>query len=222
MNNKILFALLGVILVGAGLIAAVSITGANVDPGVQTRWGGDTAGSITTEGGNITMANISGTTLTDRWAAFWGNVSGSIKLTDGTNDVYVWTWTPTAGGVVCLSEKTTSPFSNMAVTTAGAVDAAYVLGSVTDNAVGTVNGNCSLTMNDGPITSTDAILDATTNWNTCLVGNTVDVLPHDFAFCQAIADGNAYNGQPANYEVMVPTTPGEANTETYYFYMELH
>ena len=42
-------------------------------------------------------------------------------------------------------------------------------------------------------------------------------------FCSEIIDGaTLYNGQKGDFEMIVPTTPGTGNTETYYLYMSVN
>jgi hypothetical protein len=235
MNFKSILALFGVMLFGAGIVMAISAgTGASPTEVTNTRWAGNASGSLTTEGGNITNADISGTTLTDRWAAFWGTISGTINLTDGTYNVYTWAWTPANGGIVCLSTNSSTSFES--VTAGGApavaaVDTRFQLGpsTVADTAAKTfTTTSCTLPFSDGNITSAANVTDVA-GWDTCLVTDGATAAETDFAFCQVIKNsGSSFTGASANYEVMVPTTPGGTttpgteDTETYFFYMQLN
>ena len=71
--------------------ALMAISGAQTaGVNVNSRWSGSTASYNATQGGNITMLNLSMTSLTTRWAAYWGNVTGTIILGTATNNIYQW------------------------------------------------------------------------------------------------------------------------------------
>lgn len=222
MNFKNILALFGVVLFGAGLVMAISgasVIGSEVERG---RWAGLTAGSAATEGGNISGVNINGTTLTDRWASYYGNVSGDILLTDsaGTNNVYVWAWTPADGGEVCLSDASGFAWSSAAVTTAAAVDTDMGFASGADQAADTyTDASVSITFNGlATITSTGTALMGSSSFDNVAVTDSTN-----FAYCTDIdTAGTNYNGESANYEVMVPTPDGASGPITYYFFAELN
>jgi hypothetical protein len=218
MNMKNLFAVIGVIIMGASL--ALAIGGATPTVVSESRWAGAAAGSDTTEGGNITVVNVTGMQLTDQWAAYYGNVSGNIVLGDDTNAVYTWTWTPGTGGEVCLSEGSAFDFSAPILTTGPAIDTAYsLLGA--DNAANTVTGStCTLDFATASVVNTAQIDHTSDTYYTCAVNDGAGPAKANYAFCGHLDTATAYNGDAANYEVMVPTSPG-AGTETYYFYLEL-
>jgi hypothetical protein len=226
MNLKTIMALIGVMLFGAGIVMAIAGAGVEQE-GTQTRWTQPAnTTNIVTEGGNITAANITGTTLTDRWAAFFGNVSGTVVLRDSADTVFSWSWTAANGGEVCLSTGSTFAFTQAVAagsTDVDAVDTAFGLGVAADNASKTLtNTTCDLKFNN--IADIDNTAGATTGggFETCLVKNTAATLEGDFAFCTNInSTGKNYKNAGANYQVMVPTSHGATDTETYYFYMEL-
>jgi hypothetical protein len=233
MNFKSILALFGVMLFGAGIVMAISGAGAS-QVGSQYRWTGQTAGNITTEGGNITNVNINGTTLTDRWASFWGGVTGAIVLGNKTTYVYQWAWDPTAdAGEVCLSTASAYNFINATAATAADVDTAWSFTGVgSDTAAKTfVGGTCSAlnfihTSVAAPIQITHA---SPSTFMTCGIHTeAVGTAKANFAFCtpiQVSGTGKNYNNVAANYEIMVPTADGTASpsaTETYYFYAELN
>lgn len=219
MNFKNILALFGVVLFGAGFVMAIS--GATPTLVSDSRWSGATAGSDTTEGGNISAVNVTGTALTDKWAAYWGNVTGSIVLGDNTNQLFTWTWTPGTGGEVCLSTASAFDFSGASTATGSDVDTAWSFtGTDADSGDNTFGGSCNLAFAGGSVTGTEMINHEDSTYNTCVVDDGAGATESDYAFCSNIGTANAYNGIGANYEVMVPTTSG-ANTETYYFYVEL-
>lgn len=223
MNTKMLLALFGVMLFGAGLVMAISGAVPTLVAD-QARWAGNTSGSDVTEGGNISAVNVAGSTLTDRWAAYFGNVSGTILLADSTNaSVYTWAWTSSNGGEVCLSTGPAYVFTSAVAAVPSEIDTAFSLGAASDNATKTFT-TTGCTLNFNSIASIINIPDVSTTGGfvTCAIkaGGTAKA---NHAFCTKINDsGTAYNSASANYQVMVPTEPVVATTETYYFYMELN
>jgi len=227
--NKTLFVFLGLLLLGSGLVMAISNASVS-DVTRLTRWGGDaTAGSIATEGGNITSANVAANTLTDRWAGFFGNVTGNIYLTDASGGTtgYLFMWTANSPtGYVCVSENNNFPFGSAENTTAVDINGAWSFGAATDNATNTfTTSTCDITFYNPykSITGTANAKNATNSaFETCAIDHTTASAETDFAFCTAInQSGKNYLNDSADYELIVPTTVGNA-TETYYFYAELN
>jgi hypothetical protein len=221
MNNKWIYALFGVLLLGG---VSFAISGATVtEVGDEARWNGNTTGSVVTEGGNITSANVSSDTLTDRWASFYGNVTGAIILTDlaGTNNVYSWTWNASDGGEVCLSESDAFDFTSAVAGDGAAIDTAMGWGSGSDLGDLTYTGAGGSITFAGvtAITTADSVtLEGSSSFTDVVVSDTTNL-----AFCTDIDNsGTNYNGNAAQYEVMVPTNDSVGVTTTYYFYMELN
>ncbi|MFH2100546.1 MAG: hypothetical protein ABII71_00460 [Candidatus Micrarchaeota archaeon] len=190
------------------------------------RWVATTGVSVDTEGGNISQVTLGAYTLTDRWAAFFGNISGSLNLTDAsaTNNVYSWAWDADGGGEVCASEGNDFDWTAVSTATAVAVDTAWGFGNVADNATETfTTSGCNLAFEQGSVAATiDVAHQGSSTFTTCGVddGGATET---DFAFCTNISStGVNYNGTGAMYEIMVPTTAGSAVTETYFFFVELN
>jgi hypothetical protein len=219
MNFKNILALFGVMLFGAGLVMAIS--GATPTLVSDSRWAGTAATSDETEGGNVSAVNVDGTVLTDKWAAYWGNVSGTVLLGDNTNQLYTWTWTTGTGGEVCLSTASALSFAAATTATGANVDTAWSFtGTDADSGDNTFGGSCNLAFAQATVTGTEQIDHEDSTYNTCVVYDGAGTSETDYAFCSVIGTATAYNGAAANYEVMVPTSAG-AGSETYYFYVEL-
>lgn len=219
--QKALMPLLLVLALAAVLTYALS--GVSVSKGAVIRWSGGGAGTDTTEGGNITLINVSSTSLTDKWAAYYGNITGSLSLTNGTYNVYVWSWSISTGGKVCIGENSTLPTS-LTNTNATAVNTAFSLGSAADNATNTFTAaNCTMAFSEGTVTNTAyAKHQSLSTFFTCPVyDNSGQTGKTSFMFCTNISNGTSFHNQSVNYEIMVPTTPG-TGTETYYFYAEFN
>jgi len=219
MNFKNILALFGVVLFGAGLVTAIS--GATVGTEVEVaRWTGLTAGSVGTEGGNISGVNVTGATLTDRWAAYFGDVTGNIRLTDsaGTNNVYAWTWTAANGGEVCLSTDASFAFASAVAADGTDIDTAMAWGASADDGVTTYTGDDgSITFNGvTAITTADKVVLDGSSFTDVVVSDGADL-----AYCTNInSAGTNYNGAAANYEIMVPTAL--TGVTTYNFFAELN
>ena len=223
MKFKTVLALIGVMLFGAGIVLAISGATAT-QVGNQSRWTGGSSGSITTEGGNISATNVASTSLTDRWAAFFGNVSGSIVLGNDTVYVYQWTYDPTAGGEVCLSTNSALNFAGtLAAAVPATLDTDFGLGTAADDAANTFQGSAGA-MNFATSSVSGLPTVATTGgFDTAAFTSGGTGAKSNYAFCTAInSAGKNYKNNDAQYQVIVPTTPGSATTESYYFYMEFN
>jgi hypothetical protein len=219
-------ALFGALLLFAGAFATPFNASAQNQQNL-TRWtGGATDNVAVTEGGNISSMNLSANTLTDRWAAFFGNLTGSIYLTDAggatTNYVYTWTASASSGGYACASNSSAYDFTTASTATATGINTYFNLGAASDNATATFTTN-GCTLNFAGQGAIAGVLDVATGNNagdsfkTCAINSSTS----SYAFCTAAnSTGKNYLGNDANYEIMVPTAPGTA-LMTYYFYAEL-
>ena len=223
MNFKSILALFGVMLFGAGLVMAIS--GATPTLVSDSRWSGAAAANDTTEGGNISAVNIAGVSLTDRWAAYYGNVSGTINLTDGTNSIYSWT-PSTYTGEVCLATGSAYNYNAAVAATTAGINTAWSFSTGTDTATNTFNdGTCSdLVFSQATVTSPIQADHESGTFFTCAIRDGVGTAKANFAFCTPIQNaGTAFNGITSQYEVIVPTSDASASaTENYYFYIELN
>ena len=216
-----------VLIVLASLVFAIS--GATLSSLTQRgRWAGDSASSATTQGGNITGVNVTVSQLTTRWASFYGNLTGTIKLTDsvGTQNVYSWTWTNTNGGKVCASTNSAVTWASSNTTNGSDIDSAYAFGSASDNATNTLTSLCNFTLNTPVVnlTNTSSVThQGLSGFKTCAMKQAASVpTKSQTTFCTVInTSGTNYNGESAQYEIMVPTNATANSNETYYFYAEI-
>ena len=205
-----------------GLFAGtlLAITGANVGTATQTRWNGVvTAGSLSTQGGNITTVNINSSQLTSKWAAFSGNVSGFIVLGDSSNTIYSWTYSTANGGEVCLSTNSSQPFTSPGNATTGGIDTAFSTTGAPDNAAGTFNTTCpALAISTGALTGFIAArTQGSSSFTTC-AGNSSGSAAANHYFCTIVnSTGKNYLNGPANFEIIVPAS----GAQTYFFYFQL-
>lgn len=223
MKNTIV--VLGVALLMAGVVLAIS--GSSFTFNGETRWSGVAATSDETEGGNITNGDLGSATLTEKWAAYWGNVSGSIQLWDGTNSVYTWSVSNSSVvGEVCASTNSAFAFSTATSGSGADVDTAWAFTTTdTDSATNTLTGaGCDLTFTGiTTISGSDSVLHTDSNYETCVIDDGSTGAETNFAFCGVLnSTGLSFDGTPSQYELMVPTTDTAGATETYYFYLELN
>ena len=212
--------LLGILLLGT---LAFAIGGASVSAEDERgKWSGGYTGSADTEGGNVSGVNISGNYSTEKWAAFFGSVSTGIVLADanGTN-VYNWTYSAESGEV-CLSQDGSFDWSAAVASDANDVDTQFgFTGTDADSANNTLNETCSVDLLQSGVISGAPAVNLISGYQTCVLDNGAVADEADFAFCVDIGTANNYNGESANYEIMVPTSDGPSDTETYYFFVEL-
>jgi hypothetical protein len=190
------------------------------------RFGTNTSNNITTEGGNISFQGVAASTLTDRWAGLYGNVSGHIYLTDadtGTSaPLYSWDVSDPNRLVVCASTSDAYQFVSSGPGTGADVDSAWGFGGALDNASNTFNTTtCSLILIEGIINNTgNAKHQGASTFSTCLAKSGSG--KGSLAFCTAINQtGRSFNNQTSKYELIVPTSFGTGIVETYYMYAEL-
>ena len=223
MKNTIV--VLGVALLMAGVVLAIA--GSTFTFNSETRWAGVASGQDTTEGGNITNGDLGSATLTEKWAAYWGNVSGSIRLWDGTNSVYVWSvGNDSVVGEVCASTNSAFAFSTATSGSGADVDTAWSFTAAdTDSATNTLTGaGCALTFTGiSTISGSDSVLHTDSNYETCVIDDGATGAETNFAFCGVLNNtGVSFDGTPSQYELMVPTTDTAGADETFFFYLELN
>jgi hypothetical protein len=89
MNKKLLLLLIFTFQIS--LVLAVQPFGANYTIINSTRGTPDDPASIPAQAGNVTEININGFTTTQSWQGYFGNVTGTIQLADGSDNImYNW------------------------------------------------------------------------------------------------------------------------------------
>ncbi len=227
LERKILVAML-VLIVGSLTVYAIA-------PASNVNWISDTSytpgaasASDVTEGGNITVLNITGDQQsTERWAGYLGNVSSASRIilanSDASSIFYNWTWDSSQGGEVCAGTDTSYTWASLAAAVDTNIDTAWGFGDVSDDAEATFDdGNKNFEI--GGVTSTAPSADTGQSdgyYTIALTDNAGGTSETDFIFCTNITSGGTgYDGSTVDYEVIVPTSYGA--TETYYFYLEMN
>ena len=226
MNKSLMLAAFAVLLFG---VAFADVQGASVNVGTTGKYPGTTAESVVTEGGNVTNVDLNSNISTEKWAAFYGNVSGALLLQQGTtgSPVYTWTWDPATGGAVCVSTASAYTWASVAALAAGAgqtaVDTLWFGGATTDtdSATNTLVDTESFTLGGVAVANTDASLD-NQSWKTGVVSDGATAAKDDIGFCVNINNGGTLAvGGTGDYQMMAATDPALAAFETYYFYAQL-
>ena len=187
---------------------------------VGSQRGSDTAGtSIDIVGGNVTGVNVTTTSITGRWAGFFGNITGGIALGDGTSSFYEWTVSDVTDSVVYVSNGTVS---NWGLVAASAGDMpSYINTAAADNYSNTFTATENF--NSSSITNI-ASTPYTQTWSSGSQGSLKtyslkDADDSDLVWAgKAINDDTGFNGETVDYQVLVPA---DAAVVTYTFYLEL-
>ncbi len=232
MGHKLFYVLFGFLLLGSGLVMALP-QNATVTATDLGRWvPSGVADNRTTEGGNITEANLTAQDqLTDRWAGFYGQVEAAniiLAAAGDTNYLYTWAGNLSYGGEVCVS--TDPAFGWAAVQSAldGDIETAWSFGSVSDSVANTYNvSGCAMNFTGRDASQTNNSDRVTHggigNFYTCVFKDTGSVsVKNDLAFCSPLSDDDTgYDGATVDYELIVPTNDSALGQETYYFFVEL-
>ncbi|MFH2101157.1 MAG: right-handed parallel beta-helix repeat-containing protein [Candidatus Micrarchaeota archaeon] len=218
--------------INASLSGSITLYGANITNITHAQRYNGTNGSganLSVRGGNITIAETSvGTALTDRWAAFYGNVSGSVILTTNNTYSYVYEWeynSSQSTGAVCASTNATLETFAVKGATAGDIDTAWSFDpSIADSGANTFNGSdCIMGVGETFISNSSWVdTGQSGGFITCALrsNSTTAATKSDLLFCGNVSAGTNWNGTISDFELLVPTSYG-AGTETYYFYANL-
>ncbi len=211
----------------AGLVSALP-AGATVTGTSNTTWAGSSAGDITVDGGYIYYRDLDATMQTMKWAAIYGNVSGKIVLRDASeNEVYNWSISTIHDGHAIFTEASSPDWSTL-TNTSGAVagvDSAWSFGSAADNAANTFGTPESDTVNG--ITKNVPVVKTFNSagseyWETYLWDFGAVAAKTDFVFAGKVHPGQeAFDGSVVDFQVLVPVTTTDGETDTYNVYVEL-
>lgn len=218
--------------VGVSVLFMVGAVSAQTPAGVTTSNGNETIntgdpGNVTTEAGAVSQVDISQDTLTEKWAGFYGTVSGNLVLGDASgNNFYSWT-----ANDFSSSKVIAVPGGSEAPSTIGTVDSPNTfLGTGfdtgTDDAANTYNYTGTISLNGN--TATDTALAKTYDQNgqaffdTYLVENTNDGSTDAPAYiAQGVSEQTGFDGETnVNYQMIVGVGE-DSSEERFEFYLEL-
>jgi len=185
------------------------------------------AAGYVTEGGNVTNLNLTGNVSTEKWAGYWGNVSGLIVLAPaaGAPLFYSWIWNSGNGGEVCaVAAASGFDWSTVQAVTGPEIDVVWnFLGADTDSADNTLSGACTMNVAGTLVTTSEGVTTNGGAFQTCPVADqAVPAAKTDIAFCVNIAQNGAlFNSQTGDYQLLTAANQTLGATETHYFWIEL-
>ena len=177
--------------------------------------------NVTIDGGNVTPVNIVSNVITSKWAGFFGNISGSLQLTDSSaHKFYEWTISDMTGAVVYAASTTITDWTGGNIAPLDASTApAWIVGTATDNFSNTFSVTETFT--------SSSLSEATTpyaeSYNNSGVGtlktyalySTTDTA--DIWAGKVIDDTEGFQGDTVDYQILLPAQTGTQ----YSFYLEL-
>ena len=196
-------------------------------------------GSNDSIGGYVTELNLTGTQQTDKWQGYYGNVSGTIKLSDSNGytmeswdaaspvgEVYAIvsgslpaSWAAFATGTVTLTDLDTA-FGIDSSALDGAVETFTVQSSTFDLA------GTAVTQSNRAVKTDGAVVDDAT-WETVALYDGDGTTQADYLFAGIINQNQpSFKSQEpgvtdlCDFQMIVPEDPDSGAT-TYYFYMEM-
>lgn len=226
-NLAMILMALGVLLVAPFAVAAPS--GASITTGTQERAPDQSPNTIPSEGGNVTQVNVSGYVVTTKWAGFYGEVSGDIRLADSSNHIfYQWTVSDPADAVVYACNDTVSDWSasNIIPIYAENASTGWLPAFLID---GTDSFNVTFASQEQFKSNSLTIdnVNYTTTWQGGSKGS--DFKTYALASYtdktliwagKAVADKTAFNSGTADYQILAGVN-SQSGTTTFYFYLEL-
>jgi hypothetical protein len=204
------------ILFAASVLAAVP-NGAQISGVVDNgRFPVPPAGSINLTAGNITRVTLEANMSTFRWVGLYGNASGTFQLGDSSGNA-LFSWGDAKGRVVylCRANPTWASLADASVFNVTS-SFSFLDGGVADNYTNTFTGAAenigsgifSLTSDFATTVSSGGV----TTWKTYSITDGTNII-----FTGRVSeDGIAYNGETADYQMLIPedgTGGNEAATE---------
>lgn len=214
------------------LASAVSPSGATVTSVSNETATPDPAGSHAAIAGNVSEINIEGTSTTQSWQGYFGNVTGTIQLADSSDNVlYNWSLASPEGEIYASNSSsiTWSSVDCFDVATNGAgLEADYNIASDDVDGVNeTFNLNNHAAFFTNSIEFTSGECNNTQLFNNGGVGTFDEVLLTDGTntiFAALLEeDVVGFDGSPHDFQMIV-LEDGHATdvaTTTYYFWVEL-
>lgn len=229
MKNKMLGLL--TVFIGAFLmasLAAAAPTGATLQTGTASSMSTASATSASIQGGQVQEVNVSGYTVTGKWAGFFGQVSGDVRLGDSSGNIfYKWTVNnPTGSVVYAVTNGTVSDWTGTNIVPLYGNDA--ILPSFLTTGADSFNNtftqqetftSSSLNINNVNYTTTWESGSQGSNFKTYALKASSEGLMVWAA--KAVSDTTGYDGTTSvDYQVLVGLT-NETSSVPVYFYMEL-
>ena len=198
-------------------LAFAAPTGGSVDELAQETGAAAAVESVNIEGGNVTGVNVSTTSITGRWAGFWGNITGGVELADSSaNKFYEWTVSNMDGAVVYVSNGTVEDFASLAAATVSDLPS-YITTAATDNFSNTFTATENF--NSSSISNIASTPYAVSLGGSSLKTYALKDTDGDLVWAgKAQNNATGFNGETLDYQILVPA---DSTVVTYNFYLEL-
>lgn len=222
MKGKIIMLMLAIIVLSFSMVAAAP-SGGDATAGTSETGTSTSTTTVNIDGGNVTYVDVNSDVVTSRWAGFFGNVSGSLFLSDASaNNFYQWSISSMTGAVVYAASGTVSDWAagSSIVPLNNSNAPAYVNGVYTDNFTQTYAANEAFTSSTYNIAATPY---ATTYNSSGVAGNLKTYALYSITDAETIwagkvvDDADGFDGTTVDYQILLPAQTGT----TYSFYMEL-
>lgn len=204
------------LVVAVAFMAALGFTGMAAAQVTPTEDAGDTS----VNGGNTSNTNFSATQDTTDWAGFYGTLDPTVQLNDGST-FYQWTGGNVSGSAILASQGS---FSGDKADLSAPSDPSSLTGVPSGGVAGVNNtytgsNSFDLLVDSTPTNST--VVDegtGTSSFNNYLYSDTNS---NAVFAAEAIEGGEAFNGDTADYQLLVGTTDDDDGTENFSFYAEI-
>lgn len=237
MKKTVLFAAILVGMAFSGM-AQNEPSGAQIDGSTSNNLTASTSATdnVTVNAGATVSVDLTQNSLTEKWAGFFGTISGSRVLGDGSSNLYSWTANEFSNAKV-ISIPKANPVPGSVVGSPDS-DANTFLNNYDDDAdfdTGVANASATFNLSKstdplgtGSTTSTYAVEtynssgDRDSRFTTYLYG---DGSGNPVWVAEGTSEtSDSFNNDDVNYQMLVgvgETSSGNAGTETFSFYLEL-
>ncbi|NQU78720.1 hypothetical protein HQ545_03035 [Candidatus Woesearchaeota archaeon] len=216
------------ILALASMVFAVDRSSSASDAAVtvinESAWTSSQAGNDAAKAGNVTEMDLSSSTSTLKWAGYYGEVSGDLRLGNSDGDIMY-----NFGAIdddqvqaVFASTDTSFDFTGLVVGTAAAVDTAWgFTAGDSDSAASTLADDTPTVVTVASVPSANLSATSGTYQSGVFTDGSSSVYG-DFAFGGSTSiDGTAFDGSTSiDYALIVPVNSTEL-TQTYYFFLDI-
>ncbi len=195
------------------------------------------AAELTTAGGSFTTLVLEGTFQNPRWKAYVGNVTGSLSLSDSSqNTIYDWALTVVSGSVF-VSRNDSIVWSSIGCASPTTISDEESFLNMTSSAPDSISNTFNETIHRGFFVGTTQIVESTCNSIATYVNNQQQTLNTTSAFQEVLLEDNSnnivyttmledslagYDGSLFDFQMIVPEDSTEVTPTTYYFYVEIN
>ena len=226
-NRKLvsLLVLAGATILLTSMAASQSPSAATVDAGSGQNDSASSSPTVTAQGGNVTSANITVDSITNKWSAFYGQLTATERLSDASgNNFYKWTVdNPTATGswiyAVPTSNGAPTSLSNISDvnTFFSGLSGSFTSGA--DKASATFNSTQDMDgVTSAPVANT--YVDGVGPSDTFSSGIVQDGSSNPVYLAEVQQDSTGFNGNANDFQLLVGV--GEStSTQSYDFYAKI-